>query len=165
MIYTQAGLPLPEVSEVAGDEVPEPYRRLLVHDEDMTPTLEAFHGERIHLRVMRLGLEEEAYWRQVVLTLDESGRPAEFGAIIIYLYRLPEAAREQILEGYTPLGTVLAQHRIEHQSRPQAFMRVTANEEMREALGLTGTAGLYGRRNRLEADGWALAEVLEILPP
>src|SRR5687768_804489 len=85
MLYLEVGLSLPRVSRVAGEEVPEPYRRLLVHDNDMTPTLEAFHRERIHLRVTRWRIDEDTYARQVVLTLDDSGRPVEFGAIVIYL--------------------------------------------------------------------------------
>jgi chorismate-pyruvate lyase len=165
MIYAQSGVPLPQVSPVAGEEVPEPYRRLLVHNRDMTPTLEAFHGERIHLRVTRWRLDGEAYWRQVVLTLDESERPVEFGAIIIYLQEFPPDARESILRGYAPLGTILADHDIEHSSRPTGFVRVISDAGMNEALGLREPAVLYGRRNVLSGHGKKLAEVVEILPP
>ena len=37
---------------IEGARVPEPYRGLLVHEKDMTPTLEAFHGGDIHLRIL-----------------------------------------------------------------------------------------------------------------
>src|SRR5947209_1447873 len=119
--YTAAGLALPPVHEVEGSDVPEPCRQLLVHDRDMTPTLEAFHGERIHLRVLARQLDGDAYARQVVLTLNGSARPVEFGAIVIHLQHFPPAAREQILEGRRPLGTILHDHRIAHQSRPLSF--------------------------------------------
>ena len=36
LFYEQLGLPLPVIEQVSGAEVPEPYRRLLVHDDDMT---------------------------------------------------------------------------------------------------------------------------------
>src|SRR5438309_1401373 len=68
--YALSGRPLPPAAQLKGEEVPEPYRQLLVHDRDMTPTLEAFHGDRIHLRVLERRIEEHALWRQVVLTLD-----------------------------------------------------------------------------------------------
>src|SRR5258708_40329644 len=48
----RSGLPLPPIERLAGEQVPEPYRSLLVHDTDMTPTLESFHGARIHLQIL-----------------------------------------------------------------------------------------------------------------
>jgi chorismate-pyruvate lyase len=164
--YARAGLALPPVQLIPGDVVPEPYRTLLVHDHDMTPTLEAFHRERIHLRVIERRLAGDSLCRQVVLTLDESERPVEFGAIVIHCGLFPPPARELILEGRCPLGTILADHRIEHASCPRAFLRVRSDAIMNGALGLEEPRALYGRRNVLSApDGRVLAEVVEILPP
>jgi chorismate-pyruvate lyase len=164
--YTAAGLALPPVHEVEGSDVPEPCRQLLVHDSDMTPTLEAFHGERIHLRVLARRLDGDAYARQVVLTLNGSARPVEFGAIVIHLQHFPPAAREEILEGYRPLGTVLHDHHIGHQSRPLSYLRVTSDGVINEALHLPESRSLYGRRNVIrDADGNELANIVEILPP
>src|SRR5579871_1066918 len=106
--YAQADLPLPPVSRVPAEEVPAPYGSLLVGNHDMTPTLEAFHGERIQLRLIDRKLDRDSYMRVVVLTLEGSARPVEFGAIVIYLSLFPPAARESILEGRCPLGTLLA---------------------------------------------------------
>ena len=102
----------------------------------------------------------------MVLTLNGSGRPVEFGAIAIHLEQFPEAAREAILENWSPLGTILADYRIEHFSNPQAFMRVPSDPLVKGALDLAGPHELYGRRNVLLAPGErVLAEVVEILPP
>jgi chorismate-pyruvate lyase len=164
--YTEAGLALPPVEQVKGSDIPEPCRQLLVHDSDMTPTLEAFHGERIHLRLLARRLDGDAYSRQVVLTLNGSGRPVEFGAIVIHLQHFPPAARETILEGRRPLGTILHDHRIVHQSRPLSFIRVTSDSVMNEALHLREPQALYGRRNVIwDADENQLANIVEILPP
>ena len=38
--YARAKLPLPRIEVIPGDEVPEPYKSLLVHENDMTPTLD-----------------------------------------------------------------------------------------------------------------------------
>jgi chorismate-pyruvate lyase len=131
----------------------------------MTPTLEAFHGERIHLRVLGRWQEGDTYRREVALVLNGREQPVEFGAIVINLQHFPPAAREEILEGYRPLGTILATHNIERVSRPQAFLRVTSDDVMNEALQLDGTRVLYGRRNvLLDANGNVLADVVEILP-
>src|SRR5690349_11936615 len=106
--YSQASLPLPTVIQIPGEELPDPYGRLLVGNHDMTPTLEAFHGERIHIRVIERQQDADTYGRLVVLILDECAKPVEFGAIIIHLSRFPPEARERILEGQIPLGTILA---------------------------------------------------------
>lgn len=163
--YADAVRPLPEAVQVPGEEVPEPYRQLLVHAHDMTPTLEGFHQERIHLRPLERRLAGDTMRRQVVLTLNQSLKPVEYGAIAIHCQHFPEAARALIVESRCPLGTILADYHIEHLSRPQAFFRVTADDFMHEALGLAGYPVLYGRRNvLLTPDGRVLADVLEILP-
>lgn len=164
--YRAEGRPLPFVEPISPDDVPEPYRNLLVHDRDMTPTLEAFHGEPIHLRLLQRWLCGETLWRQVVLAINGSGSAVEFGAIVIHCDRFPAAAREQILAGYRPLGTILADHAIEHRSCPRGFLRVQPDGLMREALEMGSDAALYGRRNVLTTpEGGILAEILEILPP
>jgi chorismate-pyruvate lyase len=164
--YARAGLPLPTVDPVQGADVPEPCRRLLVHDSDMTPTLEAFHGARIHLRVLARQLEGEDYARQVLLLLNGSDRAVEYGAIVIHLEHFPPAAREEVLEGQRPLGTILHDHRISHQSSPLAFIRVGADGEINRTLGLEEARPLYGRRNVIrDAAGNELANIVEILPP
>jgi chorismate-pyruvate lyase len=164
--YAPAGLALPPVHQVEGADVPEPSRQLLVHNRDMTPTLEAFHGERIHLRVLARRLDGDAYARQVVLVLNGSARPVEFGAIVIHLQHFPPPAREAILEGRRPLGTILHDHRILHQSRPLSFIRVMSDGVMNEALHLPEAQALYGRRNVIrDGDGNELADIVEILPP
>jgi chorismate-pyruvate lyase len=164
--YTRAALAPPLASQVAGEDVPEPYRQLLVHDSDMTPTLEAFHGECIHLQLLALRQDDDALWRQVVLMLDDSRRPVEFGAIVIYLRHFPPAAREEVLECRTPLGTILRDHHIEHQSRPLTFIQVASDAVMNEALHLLEPQALYGRRNVIRnLAGNELADIVEILPP
>ena len=46
------GDPLAAVEVVDPASVPQPYRRLLVHDSDMTSTLEDHYGEPIMLKVL-----------------------------------------------------------------------------------------------------------------
>jgi chorismate-pyruvate lyase len=164
--YARSGLAPVQVSQVEAEEVPEPYRSLLVHLNDMTPTLEAYHGEQIHLRVVARRQEGEVYSREVVLTLNGTGRPVEFGAIVIYLERFAPAAREAILEGWQPLGTIMRLHDVRHRSAPRAFVRVIADATIQEAFGLAEATSLYGRRNvLLDPEENVLAEILEILPP
>src|SRR5260221_2498530 len=81
--YARAGLRLPAIERIGGDEIPEPYRTLLAHENDMTPTLEKYHGAEIHLRILGHDQRADFYFREVVLQLNETDRPAEFGTIMI----------------------------------------------------------------------------------
>lgn len=131
----------------------------------MTPTLEAFHRDRIRLRVLKRWEEGEALWRLVALDLQGTGRTVEFGAIVIHLSLFPKEAQEQVLEGQCPLGSILATHHLYHTSNPQAFFRIDSDTTINEALRLSESHTLYGRRNFLKTQvGEVIADILEILP-
>ena len=164
--YRDSGLTFPEVHVIKGVEVPEPYRQLLVHEGDMTPTLERFHDAQIHLQVLRREKRNGFYFREVVLLTDGKSKAVEFGAIKIFLDLFPLVARNDILAERLPLGTILGKYRITHTSRPKGFLQIESDEFINGALGLSGKHTLYGRRNTLSnPDGQPLAEIVEILPP
>jgi chorismate-pyruvate lyase len=164
--YEQAGLALPSATRINGRDMPEPYRRLLVHDRDMTPTLEAAYDRKMTLRVLKYALDREVFSRQIILVPEGSDSPVVFGAIKIFLDEFPTAARDLVLERRLPLGTILESQAMKHFSRPDAFFEVEADSSMCRALGITAPARLYGRRNVLgNSTGRKLAQVLEILPP
>jgi hypothetical protein len=163
--YEQAEMVLPEVSLVHGDAMPEPHRSLLVHQRDMTTTLEKFHGGRCHLRVLQRDGDDDSYNRLVVLQL-EDGKPIEFGAITIFLPAFSTEAQATIREERKPLGSILHQEKVGHYSRPRAFFQVPCDELIQRELCLTDPKVLYGRCNQLfDEGGTLLAEIVEILPP
>ncbi|HEX4645492.1 MAG TPA: hypothetical protein VH598_07770 [Verrucomicrobiae bacterium] len=163
--YALAGRPLPPLNEIEGQGVPEPYKTLLVHQNDMTPTLEQFHGHAIHLQVLSRRHTDGAYFREVVLLLDGTDQPVEFGAIKINLSRFPPPVREQILQEHLPLGHILAECKVPHASRPSAFIRLASDKFINDVLKLSGAQVLYGRRNTLfDLQNHPLAEIVEILP-
>ena len=164
--YRQMGLALPPLQQVDGEAVPRPYKQLLVHHDDMTPTLEKYYGRDMHLRLLGRRRKGSGYFREVVLLLDGSEQPVEFGAIKIDLDRFGVEARRQILEEQRPLGHILQQCGVKHTSRPKAFLRLASDHFINDALQLTGANVLYGRRNTLfDPHEQPLAEIVEILPP
>jgi chorismate-pyruvate lyase len=163
--YAHAGLRLPNFERIPGDQVPEPYRHLLVHERDMTPTLEAFHGHDIHLRILSRVQRDDFYFREVVLQLNDSNLPVEFGANKVNLSLFPPRARQLILEERIPLGRLLKDFEIPHSTHPKAFFRVEADEFIASVLNLPHSANLYGRRaNILDLKSRPLSEIVEILP-
>lgn len=164
--YALANRELPQIEQVEGASMPEPFRTLLAHNNDMTPTLEAFWKSDIVLNVISRRHRGDFYFREVVLLTEDQGRPVEFGAIKIDLSRFPCAARPRILEEHQPLGSVLRDYRVPHTSRPKAYLRIVADEFIKSALQLDGDHVLYGRRNTLfDAEHRPLAEIVEVLPP
>ncbi len=164
--YVRNNLKLPPLQAIEPHEIPEPYRALLVHENDMTSTLESFYGDRVHLKPHTREVRNGSYFRAVILELDELLKPVEFGCINIFLEPFPPAAREEILQAYRPLGRILKEFEIDYISRPKAFLRIASDSFINRMLQLSGAHVLYGRRNTLsDAAGNTLAEIIEILPP
>lgn len=146
------------------EDLPEPFRTLLVHPEPMTRTLEAFHGGTLDLRVLSRERVDDLYLRHIVLCLHEGARPVEFGSIRLDLSAFAPAIRELIVVEQAPLGRILEEHRVAHTSRPRAFFRIDADALLGATLQVEGRRTLFGRCNELSApDGRSLAEIVEIV--
>ena len=168
--YARSGHPLPSIYPVKDTQVPPPYKALLVHSADMTPTLEKFHGQPVGITVLNRDLQPDFYLREVVLNVSRNGtsepRPIEYGVIRICLNRFPAGARRRVIEEQRPLGAILQAEGIPHISWPQAFFRLESDSRLGGLLRLRQPAELYGRRNvLLDGSRHLLAEVIEILPP
>jgi chorismate-pyruvate lyase len=158
--------PLPPIDYIAAAAIPAPYRPLLDHQQDMTSTLEAFHKGRVDLRVLQSHRNGRHYLREVLLVIEDTRTPVEYGAIRIALAAFNLEGQHLILEGRRPLGAILAKCGISYISRPKTFIRVEADETMQRALGLADGQVLFGRCNQLsDAEGRELADIVEILPP
>ena len=164
--YSRAKLPLPRIETIPGEAVPEPFRALLVHDHDMTPTLEGHHKSRIHLEILSSDRRGGYYFREVNLRLDHDEAPVEFGANKIHLGMFPEEAQELILLEQVPLGRILKDCGVRHQTAAKHFLRVEPDELIARALELEQPIPLYGRKAVIsDLQGHPLSEIVEILPP
>jgi chorismate-pyruvate lyase len=164
--YARAGLALPGIERIPAEEMPEPYRSLLVHERDMTPTLEKFHGSNIHLKILKREQRGDFYFREVVLQLDGNELPVEFGANKVSLVLFPPKARQLILEERVPLGRVLKECEIGHTTLAKAFFRVAPDELISSVLHLKTPTELYGRKATIfDGQKRPLSEIVEILPP
>lgn len=164
--YAHAKLPLPHIEQVSGEAVPEPYRALLVHGGDMTPTLEGFYKSAIHLEIVSRERRGDFYFREVVLRLDTDDRAVEFGANKVFISRFPEDAQDLILREEVPLGRILKECGVTHRTEAKSFLRVEPDGLMREKFNLESAGALYGRKAVIsDLQGRPLSEIVEILPP
>lgn len=164
LAYTQAGVALPVVTTIPPDAIPHPYRSLLVHDHDMTLTLERHHGGAVMLRTLSTTTRGQWYLRRVLLVQEYSGRPVEMGAIRLRMDVFPDRIRRQILKNALPLGRVLRNGGIDFKSQPRAFFAVTPNSEMMGVFWMREPRTLYGRQTELFEGGRKIGDIVEILP-
>ena len=164
-LYGRFGRAMPEIREVKGKDVPEPYKSLLVHDNDMTPTLGKFHASPIYITAINSCTENGLYYREVLLSSCKNDRPLLYGAIKINLDLLPEKGAQKVLGENEPFGGILAECKVPHSSRPSGYFEVNAGDFIAEKLNVELGSLLFGRRNTLYSENMEpLAEIVEIHP-
>src|SRR5262245_6985008 len=114
---------------VPGEEVPQPYRGLLVHEHHMTVTVEAHHGSRVNVWVLERRYDGHTYARKILLALQSTNRVVQFGIARINLDLTSPEVREAILAARTPLGRVLIEHDVMRRIQPQAFLKIRPKPE------------------------------------
>ncbi len=174
--YNRSDKQIPEFEYISAEDLPEPYKKLLDHQRDMTSTLKKFHNsEQIWVQALEKYQEGNLYHRLVTLWIPDndksrsthSSRPVEFGAIRIHLDRFPDIARQWILQESRPLGRILHDGSVSYLSRPEKFFKTRTDDWIGSALRMPAGQVVYGRCNVLwdgEATDQPLAEIVEILP-
>ena len=155
-----------EVVLLAARGIPEPARRLLAHEDGLTPTLELHWGRTLELHVLAERRTGAELWRHVHLVTTGDRRLASFGAIRLALERFPPRARVLILEGRVPLGTILREYAVAHRRRVSGFFEIAPVRLPHAGLGVgNGPERLHGRHSVLvSAAAELMAELAEILP-
>lgn len=164
LAYARAGLTPPSARVIRVTAVPQPYRSLLDHQDDMTQTLERHHGGRVHVRTLLVDEDGPWYLRRVLLSRAASGIPVELGAIRLDLDRFPVRLRRAIRKADVPLGRLLREEGLDFQSAPRSFLAVRPNTEMLGVFWMPAPRTLYGRQTVLLLDGQPAGHIVEILP-
>lgn len=164
IVLKRAGVEAPRVKAITPSEIPFPYRSLLVHDDDMTLTLERHFGDRVILRPLSTFSSGRSYFRRVLLVQEYSGHPVEMGAIRIRLDVFGQRLQAKILKNQVPLGRILRDSRFSYTNRVRAFLAVTPSSEMMGVFWMRQARVLYGRKNEIHREGVKIADIVEVLP-
>jgi hypothetical protein len=164
VVYARAGVALPKAERIEPDLIPSPYRSLLVHQRDMTLTLEAHFGGRVVLRPLSTWQRAGWYYRRVLLAQEYSGRPVEMGAIRIRIAAFAPRVRADILRNQVPLGRILRDGGVDFISRPKVFLSITPNPEMMGVFWMREPKTLYGRQTEVLLGGRRIGDIVEVLP-
>ncbi len=156
---------LPEYEFVPADEVPAPYHGLLVHDKHMTVTVEAYHGDRVNVRVLARRHVGNDYARRILLTLAGSGRVVQFGIMRVRLDLCDPEVRESIVAAQVPLGRILIEHDVLRRIEPKAYLRVLPGPAMMSWFGDAGSRPTFGRLALIHCNRQPAVELIEIVAP
>jgi chorismate-pyruvate lyase len=162
--YQQAGIDPPQLVSVTEAQIPEPYRTLLVHEGEMTRTLEEHVGGRVGVRVLSTRARASHYVRRVLLVEEASGRPVAMGAVRLALQALPPAVRNEVIRGRVPLGRLIRSAGIDFLSRPTGYLAVTPNAELMGLFWMKAPDRLFGRTTDVFVRARKIGEIVEILP-
>jgi chorismate-pyruvate lyase len=156
----------PAYTEVPADAVPPPYHGLLVHSDHMTVTVEAFHDDRVDVKVLARRHAGDDYARMILLTRQRDSAVVQFGIVRIRLDYCSEPVREAILRQDTPLGRILIEYDVLRRIEPTAYLRVEPGPVPAAWFGAAGAARpTYGRLGFIYCDGQPAVELLEIVAP
>jgi len=163
-------------------QLPQPYRHLLDHKGNMTPRLAQFHNvslDKVRLAVLDSSIVElvpkgERLLQRRVVLHGPDFHLYEVGAIRIFVDRLPERIRDEVLKATKPLGSLLLAQKVDQTSRVEGFFQTSSFEvvvsELKSKISqisIDCSAGeAFGRKNVLvSSTGVTLAEVIELIPP
>ncbi len=155
----------PDSVEVPAREVPQPYHRLLVHTHHMTVTVEEFYRSPVDVQVLECRRAGNEYSRKILLKTRTTGRVVQFGLVRINLGVCPEAVRNEIVEGKTPLGRVLIENNMLRRIELVGCLRLRLSAEMAQWFGVETGTTTYGRLGVIYTGDRPAVEVLEILAP
>ncbi len=162
------GLPAGSLEPLPAAALPEPARRLLAHEDDMTSTLAAYHRSELQVEILQTRRAGGLYLREVFLRTATNGRVVEYGVIAIALGQFQPEQQTAIVEGHAPLGALLHRFAVRFVSAPLGFFSAPAAALARTPLAAHGGAHggrHFGRLNCLAQPGGApLAWIVEILP-
>lgn len=164
VLYAYAGAQGPAVRRTTAEQIPAPYRNLLVHHNEMTSTLERHFNGPLTVRVLSTFSKGRWYFRRVLLVVAGTGRPVAMGAVRLRLDVFAPAVRARILRQQVPLGRVLRDAGIAYGSHPTAFLRITPNAEMMGVFWMPQPQTLYGRRTEVTLGDRKIGDIVEVLP-
>lgn len=148
---------------VKPEEMPEAYRKLLVHHDHMTTVLSKYHNHPVELKVLQHEINGDVYRRKIILAAGEPENVVEFGIVRIDLRFTPDAVREAIIERKTPLGDILIQHNVLRRIDPRWYIKIPAGSELLRDLQHRPEHEVFGRVGTIYCDDQPALELLEVV--
>ncbi len=164
-LFYESADELGQFEEVAGESLPEVYRRLLMHDEHMTVTVEKHHGCPVDVKVLSTHVTDSHYSRKILLARQTDGRVVQYGIVRLNLDYLGEDVRREIEAQDTPLGRILIEHNILRTVKLLSLWKITPGDDLLKLFDLQTPQICYGRTALIYCNGVIAVELLEVVTP
>ena len=148
---------------VQPDEMPARFVELLVHHDHMTTKLKGYYGRPVELHVLADRLDGDLYRRKIVLKPSGSNTIVEFGVVRIDLGFTPDAVRDEILAGETPLGDILIKHDVLRRIDPRWYLRLSDRGPLQSSPPELAEGDIYGRVGTIYCNDEPAIELLEVV--
>jgi chorismate-pyruvate lyase len=155
---------LPQIEGVDADDVPEPYHRLLVHDQHMTVTLEAHHGKPVTVVPWKVHRNGDIYGRKLDLIV-EQGRTVMTGVMLINFSYCTAEVRNAVIAETAPLGRILIENNVLRRIDATAFVKLPAEDSLVQRFHSVKPQAAYGRLATIYCDERPAIDLLEIVAP
>ena len=153
------------VEHVPSALIPEPYKRLLVHEHHMTVTMEEFHHTSVVVHVLDRRLDGDIYSRKILLKRSDDGRVVQFGIVQFDLSVVLPAVREEIISEKTPLGRILINYNVLRHIDLGAVLQMTVGPGLAPLFGCPAGATTYGRLATIFCNRRHAVDLLEVAAP
>lgn len=156
---------LARFEKTTAEQLGEPYRRLLAHDEHMTVTVEAFHNSPVDVQVLATRLAPPHYSRKILLTRQNDGKVVQFGIVRLNFECLAPEVRREIEQQGKPLGRILIEHNVLREVELVDLWKLEPGDELCRLFGMSASGHCYGRTALIHCDGEPAVELLEVVAP
>jgi chorismate-pyruvate lyase len=156
---------LGQFSEVGVDKMPEPYRRLLAHNDHMTVAVESLHQSSVDVRVLRRQVTPTHYAREILLARRSDGAVVQYGIMRVSFSHLPPEVQGKIRSEQTPLGRILIEHNVLRRVQLFSLRRVELGQVLSQHFQRPIGTITYGRTALIECNQSPAIELLEIVAP
>lgn len=146
-------------------EMPQAYRRLLVHEEHMTVAMEAHHESIVDVEVLETLVTGNQYARKILLRRQSDQTVVQFGILRLDLSLLTAEIRNEIEQQTRPLGRILVRHNVMRSVHLDRLWRVISGKELQQHFQTEVEQETYGRTAAIDLGGRRAVEVLEIVAP
>jgi hypothetical protein len=152
-----------DCEEITPEEMPQPFRQLLVHDRHMTRTLVAYYKSPLDLHVQEMHKVGNLYSRKIFLCPSETKGVVEHGLVRLDLKYMPELVKREILQEHAPLGAIMINHDIHQRIQARWYLRFPPDSSLLQWVDCQIPGPLYGRLGTIYCDDEPVIEVLEIV--
>ena len=161
-LFPQSQTLIAEVEHVPAAMTPEPYKRMLVHDQHMTVTMEEFHDSSVDVRVLEEKPSADIYARKILLLKSGTDQVVQFGIVRFDFSFVMETVRAEIRQGKIPLGRVLINHNVLRHIDLGAILRITVGPALADYLQMPVGEVTYGRLATIFCNHKPAVDLLEI---